>query len=302
MTHKEDDILHVPVLFSEIQEYVKKTSGEEKEYICFDGTLGLGGHAHIFLQDIPQSHLYASDLDKNHIMYSKKRLLKYKDRTTFFHNNFATAMNLCQQKGICFDYIFLDLGLASPHLDNPDRGFSYKTSSLLDMRFDSDQTDMAGSLLQKMDAKSLADIFFYYGDITGSRKLAQMIIQKRKRIDIQRIDTFTSLVFDVFGEGLGKKLLPQIFQSLRIAVNDEYTCLKNMLNNICPVLNKGGHLIVISYHSLEDRLVKNCIRDHKRDDLCKLSAFQKKPLSPSSIEILKNPRSRSAKLRIAQRI
>ncbi len=191
------------------------------------------------------------------------------------------------------DGFLLDLGLSSPHLDDASRGFSFKNEGPLDFRFNQKQTLDAATILNSFPESEIANILRNFGEIGISKKLAHQICERRRHDKFKTTSDLVDLI-------VAKKLLPQIFQALRIAVNDELGALETALNFAPKLLKSGGRIAIISFHSLEDRLVKNFFREQK-----KLGAFTiltKKPIVPSPLEIQKNSRSRSAKLRVATKI
>ncbi len=303
---------HIPVLLSETLDLLNLEANKH----VIDGTLGLGGHSLEILKKIgPKGKLMAFDQDERNLEEAKKRLKKYEKQVTFVHDNFEHLAEQAAKHSYEPNAILLDLGLSSPHIDDPERGFSFQKEGPLDMRFDKRQKLTAEMVVNSTSEKDLADIIFHYGDERKSRLIARVIVQARKK---SRIQTTTQLA-EVIGKALkGKsKIHPatQTFQALRIYVNRELEVLEKVLEQALKLLKKGGRLVVISYHSLEDRIVKNFFRDQTRNCICpkelpicqcnfqkKLYILTRKPIIPDGIEVSHNPRSRSAKLRAAERL
>ena len=210
------------------------------------------------------------------------------------------------------DGIFADLGISSYQIDNLKRGFSYKGKTELDMRMNKRNNLCAKKIVNEYDKEKLENIFFEYGEISNNKKIVKKIIESRKDKRIKYNSDFVNLLNEIFNKEISFKLLSRIFQAIRIEVNDEINVLREMLTKSKDYLNSKGRLVVISYHSLEDRLVKNFINksnfssDYKKNLFGVKKEFykriNKKPIVPTSDEIKTNPRSRSAKLRIGERL
>ncbi len=305
-------LMHDPVL---IEEVIASLELPGKKVIV-DGTLGLGGHAHALLtQANGDSKLVAFELDQQNLKHAQDRLKEFEGRVHFIQNNFRhLAEELKKLKIRSVDAILLDLGLSSPHVDVPERGFSFLHEGPLDMRFDKNQELTAADVINKYSEKELARIFFELGEEMQSRKIAREIVRRRQS---RSFKTTTELAH--FIEKLIKRQghihpATRVFQALRIEVNKELESLQSVLLQAMEVLKKKGRLAVIAYHSLEDRIVKNFFKDQARefinlpDQLTTtkldpaLKIVTKKPLTPNETELQKNPRSRSAKLRVAEKI
>jgi len=287
---------HTPVLLKEVINILAPKAGEA----VLDVTLGLGGHAKTFLEIIGATgRLAGLDLDEDNLSSAKRNLSSF-DNIEYFHLNFGEIGNLDLGN---FDVIFADLGLSSPQLDNPQRGFSFRSDAPLDMRFDRSGGIGAAELISSLDERRLSDIFWKYGEIGISRRLAGAIKNFGK---IKTTFELKSCVEKAAGFR-AKYILPQVFQALRIAVNDELSSLVAFLDKGPALLKKGGRMGVISFHSLEDRMVKLSFRKLTAPRVCpatgaiigepQFSLLTKKPIVPSSEEISANPRSRSAKFR-----
>ncbi len=297
--------VHHPVLLQETLDYLNPQPGDR----VVDGTLGLGGHALEILKRIAppkckaKGHYYGFDLDLGNLEVARQRLSDFSSQTTFFHSNFAHCHHRLQSVEVDrVERILLDLGLSSPHVDQPERGFSYLTEAPLDMRFDrsSDQSTMAADFLNHASEHELRRIFYEYGEDRYAPKIANMVVERRRQ---HRFATTTD-VMNLLGEimkspGDRRRMASRIFQALRIAVNDELTVLQESLTALLGLLAPGGRMVVISYHSLEDRIVKRAFKSFASTDDFHL--LTKKPIEPSPEELISNPRSRSAKLRAIER-
>lgn len=300
---------HQSVLLQESLEYLALRPG----MIAVDCTLGLGGHSSEILRAIgPKGHLYAFERDERNLKVAQKRLSEIGKNFTIFHDSFRSLKDRLRREGVSHvDAILFDLGLSSPHVDDATRGFSFLREGPLDMRFDASEGRTAADLLNSSSEEELKDIFFHYGEIHASGKLAHAIIQIRKTTPFQTTTQFAEFVQNT----LSKSLLPQAFQALRVAVNEELLALELGLNQAIELLAPHGRVVVLSYHSLEDRFVKQTFKQQATDlrdptDLFgrrvlrpkSLSLLNKKPIRPSAEEVKQNPRSRSALLRAAQKL
>lgn len=296
MTHPAEKI-HTSVLLHECMEYLRPETG--KLYV--DGTLGLGGHTEKILQlSAPTGKVVAFDWDENAIPKATERLQGFGDRLQVQRRNFAEISEGLDSVGIDqIDGMMIDVGLSSLQLDMGSRGFSFQRDEVLDMRMDSRREMTAGLLLQNSTEEQLADIFFYYGEERQARPIAAAIVAKRK---IEKIETTKQLV-GVVARAVPKRFHPKrihvatkVFQALRIAVNTELENLGTILDEGVRYLKPGARFCVISFHSLEDRIVKRKFRGN--DSLVVLTS---KPVLPTEEEIAANPRSRSARLRVAEK-
>ena len=281
--------VHVPVLNRELIEGVAVRPGGH----YLDATVGGGGHTRLILEAAPDVRVTAVDRDEQAIAAAKKQLDPYGDRVQFFRSNFADY----EPNGTTFDGIVADLGVSSYHLDVAERGFSFRNSAALDMRMDRRQSLTAAEVINHWDETQLADIFFKYGEERLSRRIARRIVEQRPfEMTTELADAIALSVPRQYRYG---RIHPatRVFQALRIVVNEELTSLETFLNRVPSVLVAGGRIVVISFHSLEDRIVKHGLRDSPM-----LRVLTKKPITPQADELEQNPRSRSAKLRIAERL
>ena len=306
------ELTHTPVLLSETLDLLNLEANKH----VIDGTLGFGGHSLEILKKIgPKGKLMAFDQDERNLEEAKKRLKKYEKQVLFIHDNFENLAEVASKHNFQPDAILLDLGLSSPHIDDPERGFSFQKEGPLDMRFDKRQKLTAEAVVNSYSEKDLADIIFHYGEERKSRLIARVIVQARKKAPIKT----TTQLAEIIGKAIRSKgrIHPATltFQALRIYVNRELEVLEKVLEQAIKLLKKGGRLVVISYHSLEDRMVKNFFRNQTRNCICpkellicqcnfqkKLYILTRKPIISDGIEVSHNPRSRSAKLRAAERL
>lgn len=287
--------------------------------IYVDGTLGYGGHSSEILKKLNEKgHLYAFDQDKEALAYSKERLSKISDNFTLVHSNFVNMKEELANLGVTkVDGIIFDLGLSSPQIDNKERGFTFMNDAKLDMRMNQDSKKTAADVVNDYSEKDLTNIFFLYGEEKMSRQIAHKIVETRQT---KRIETTKELV-DIIAKATKAKYFNtkhperQIFQAIRIEVNSELSVLKHVLPDAIDLLNQNGRISVITFHSLEDRIVKQIFKQASEvDELVKglpvipleyqpkIKLINKKPILPSEKELNENSRSRSAKLRIIERI
>ena len=285
---------HVPVMLMETIDNLRiKENG-----IYIDGTLGLGGHSGAILQKIDKGLLIGIDRDKDSISFAKKRLLP-NENFKFFNDSYKNLKSILKELKLeSVDGILLDLGLSSFQLEDNKRGFSHKFESSLDMRFDKDSTDnTAEKIVHQNDLKELTKIFKEYGEERHAYKIAKRIKELNDKVDVFAI---TSVVDQVTPFKYRLKTYSRIFQALRIATNDELNHLKFFLDNFIDLLSPQGRIVVISYHSIEDRIVKHKLKDLKHKQ--KINLIYKKPLIPSKEEVGLNKRARSAKMRVGEKI
>ncbi len=278
---------HVPVLSGAVIEGLQVRAGDR----YLDATVGGAGHAELILRAAADVELVALDQDLQALAASEERLAEF-SRTTFIHTNFARY----DPADLRFDGILADIGVSSTQLDQSQRGFSFRHEAPLDMRMDSTQELTAAEIVNHWDEKTLADTIYQYGEERLSRRIARRMVEKRP------FSTTTELADAIAGAYPAKARHGRIhpatrtFQALRIAVNGELTALENFLAKAPDWLAPGGRLAIISFHSLEDRIVKYAFRGDER-----LQIITKKPLVATREEVRENKRSRSAKLRIAER-
>ncbi|MFB6276533.1 MAG: 16S rRNA (cytosine(1402)-N(4))-methyltransferase RsmH [Halothece sp.] len=281
---------HLPVLTNAVIEglNIKETG----HYL--DATVGGGGHSELILKTGKNVKLTALDQDKSAIATAKEKL-SFADRNQieFYHINFADY----HPNGQPFDGILADLGVSSTQLDTTERGFSFQKEASLDMRMNPDQSLTASDIINHWDERNLADIFYQYGEERYSRKIARKIIQKRPFDKTTELASAIALCFPPKQRYGRIHPATRVFQALRIAVNNELDNLKRFLQSSPNWLTPEGRLVIISFHSLEDRLVKHSFREHPQ-----LEVITKKPITATPQEKQNNSRARSAKLRIAKKI
>lgn len=278
-----------------------------KSGIYVDVTFGGGGHSKAILDVLSDDgRLYAFDTDPDALQNGIED-----DRFTLIHSNYRYMSRFLKFHGVeKVDGVLADLGVSSYQLDNADKGFSLRYDAPLDMRMDK-QGETAADILNTYDVKQLSEMWYVYGEITNAGVLAKAIMQRRAEKPFE----FTSELVGVaegFAYGKRNKYMAQVFQALRIAVNEELASLGMMLDQLAGLIKSGGRLVVLSYHSLEDRPVKNMIKTGNIDGIINkdlygnyslpFKSLYKKPLLPQEAEIIENNRARSAKLRIAERI
>lgn len=308
----QEKVLHQPVLVTEVIDSLKLKKGD----VLVDGTLGLGGYSEAALQKQEGIRIVAFDLDAANLEMAKVRLAAWREQVDFVHDNFANLEDALKSLGVeKINGVMLDLGLSSPQIDLAERGFSFMREGDLDMRFDKRQQLTAAEIVNKFGEVELARIFWELGEERMSRRIARAIVERRREKPFSKTTEFADFVAQVIGGRKGKiHPATKVFQALRIAVNHELESLQKILVESLELLESKGRLAVVSYHSLEDRIVKNFFRDAAReyinlpDQLTttelepKIKIITKKPIAPSAQEIAENPRARSAKLRVAEKI
>jgi len=287
--------IHIPVLLEEVIRFLAPVDGGT--YI--DGTLGLGGHAEKILQSCkPSGRVIGFEWDAIALQLAQKRLAPFGDRFYAQQRNYNEIMAGLTEIGIRkVDGLLLDLGVSSLQFDSAERGFSYQKNGPLDMRMDKRTRCTAEEIINDYSKEDLADIFYYYGEERQARRIAAHIVEERSKARI----TSTSQLGRIVARAVPRKYQPRkihaatkVFQALRIAVNSELDNLTAVLDTVVKILKPGGRVCIISFHSLEDRLVKWKFKDNPE-----LHVLTKKPVIPSVEEIKVNPRARSAKLRAA---
>ena len=285
---------HVPIMVQEVMEGLKIFP--EGTYI--DCTIGYGGHAKYILKQLsPKGELIGIDKDEEAIKYCKENLFSFKN-LRLFHNSYDKIRNILSSSKIWeVNGMLLDLGLSSPQLDSNIRGFSYSINSDLDMRYDISQDYKASDILNTLSKKKIADIIYMYGEERRSRIIADRIHSMRP---IQNVFGLVEAIRRSTPPKNRKKTLARVFQAIRIYVNNELSILEEFLSFFYNYLSVGGRIVFISFHSLEDRLVKHALRELSLKKVIKI--VNKKPIVPTKKETVLNSRSRSAKLRIAEKI
>lgn len=286
---------HQPVLLAEALELLAVKPGGR--YV--DGTVGLGGHAEALLQaSAPSGVLLAVDRDSEALAAAEERLRPWGDRVRLEHGDYREIPRLLKDQRA--DGILLDLGMSSLQLDSSDRGFSFRAEGPLDMRMDRSQGQTAAELVNRLPERELADLIYRYGEERASRRIARAIVEARRRDRITTTTELASIVRRAAGRSRRPGLDPatRTFQALRIQVNRELEGLADCLRRLADCLAPGGRLVVIAFHSLEDREVKQTFRELAGQGFALLT---KKPLSPGEAEVARNPRARSARLRALAR-
>lgn len=300
-----ETMYHIPVLLQEsIDGLAIRPDGT---YV--DVTFGGGGHSREILRRLgEEGHLYSFDQDAD----AEQNIPEGDERFTFVRSNFRYLSNWMQYYGVeNLDGLIADLGVSSHHFDDESRGFSFRFDAPLDMRMNGRGGMTAADIVNNYDENRLADVFYLYGEFRNSRALAAAVAKARKNKSIDTIEDLLQAVERLIDRERGKKELARLFQSLRIEVNHEMEALKIMLESALRYLRPGGRLVVLTYHSLEDRMVKNFIKagniegkvekDFFGNATAPLKAVNRKPILPTEEEISSNTRARSAKLRIAEK-
>ena len=304
---------HTPVLHEEVLNWlITSTSG-----VYVDATLGGGGHAESILQRLdPTGLLVAFDADPDAIQYAATHLSSFGERAVLVHNNFRNISVELAHRGIHhISGILFDLGVSSYQLDEPARGFSFRGDDRLDMRMDRAQPLDARTVVNQYEEHRLAEIFWKFGEERSSRSIARAIVRQRSSSPLESTGELVALIRSTVGERFLVKTLARIFQALRIEVNQELDNLRDSLQQAVLLLSPGARVVVISYHSLEDRIVKETFKREAAltqpsgnklvpDTILdpKLRILTKKPVEATIDESRRNPRSRSAKLRAAEKI
>lgn len=302
---KDIQTYHIPVLLKPAVDGLDICP--EGTYV--DTTLGGGGHTREILSRLgPQGRLLGFDQDED-----AERNIPDDPRFTFVRSNFRFLHNFLRYHGISqIDGLLADLGVSSHHFDDSERGFSFRFDGALDMRMNKRAGQTAADIVNTYSEERLANVFYLYGELKNSRKLAAALVKARAATPINTIGAFLDIVKPFFGREREKKEMARVFQALRIEVNQEMEALKEMLYAATDALRPGGRLAVITYHSLEDRMVKNLIKtgnvegkmekDFFGNTQTPFRAVNNKVIVPDDDETARNPRSRSAKLRIAEKL
>ncbi|MEW6427099.1 MAG: 16S rRNA (cytosine(1402)-N(4))-methyltransferase RsmH [Thermodesulfobacteriota bacterium] len=289
--------MHVPVLLEEVLSWLRPAAGR----LYVDGNLGLGGHSEAILEaSAPDGRLVAFEWDALALAAAKERLTRFADRITFCRRNFAEMAGALAELGIAeVDGILLDLGLSSLQIDRGGRGFSFRADEPLDMRMDQRGGVTAADLVNTLDEEELADMLYYYGEERQARRIAAHLVAARAKKPLATSGELAAVVERAVPRRFHPKKIhaaTRTFQAIRIAVNRELDNLKQALVAGSGLLKPGGRFCIISFHSLEDRLVKHFFRDSQE-----LEVVTAKPVTPGPGELAANPRSHSARLRVAQR-
>lgn len=287
--------IHIPVLATEVLHWLDPKPGQ----IVVDATAGLAGHTSLLWERIqPDGTLIALDQDPAMLALAKERLLD--PRIHWRHANFDELPSVLDELKIpAADAILADIGFSSDQMADPARGFSFQTEGPLDMRLDPTRGEPASALIRRLSERELADIFWQYGEERHSRRVAKVIVETRKKTPIATTTQLAEIVRRCVPRSRGHAIDPatRVFQALRIAVNDELGALERFLQVVPDCLKPGGRVAIISFHSLEDRLVKQAFRNSSEWG----KELTRKPVQASDEETRNNPRARSAKLRVAER-
>jgi 16S rRNA (cytosine1402-N4)-methyltransferase len=306
---------HIPVLADEVLAALAPRPGQT----VIDATFGAGGHAALLASALRgEGKLIAIDRDPSVVPYFERFRRATAVKTRLLHGDFGSVLTQLAENGKHADAILLDLGVSSMQLDRPERGFSYATDAPLDMRMDPSAEPSAREVVNELDEAGLADIFKRYGEERYARQIARAIVRRRSAQPFERTNDLVETIKQAipaparFGEGHPAK---RVFQALRIEVNDELGSLERALPAALEVLRPGGHLAVISFHSLEDRIVKRFLRSQEHGCTCppefpvcncgsqpKLRATPRRAIRPGADEIARNPRAQSARLRVAVKV
>jgi 16S rRNA (cytosine1402-N4)-methyltransferase len=306
----DDAVFHIPVLLDQaIEALVVKTDG-----IYIDGTLGGGGHSQALLNRLgPDGAVFGFDQDIE-ALDRARALLRQDARMSFVHSNVVHLKHVLSRSGVStIDGILLDLGVSSHQIDEARRGFSFRADGPLDMRMNRDTVMTAADIIAASSENELADILFTWGEERHSRRIARAI--KRRATAIERTEELRDIIAGSVSPAHLNKTLARVFQALRIAVNDELRILSDTLRDTMDMLAVGGRIVVISYHSLEDRIVKQFLKKEAADCVCppglpicvcdkvsRIRILTKRHIEANEDEIRRNPRARSARLRAGQKI
>ena len=301
----QEPVYHIPALLNECLEGLNISPNGT--YV--DVTFGGGGHSRGIVEKLGEGgRLFSFDQDSD----AEKNIIDDK-RFTFVKSNFRFLKNFMQYHGVSeVDGIIADLGVSFHHFDEADRGFSFRFDGNLDMRMNRKGGKSAADIINRYTEDKIADILYYYGEMRNARRIASAIVRKRENKAIETTSDLLAIIKDMVNPKQEKKELAQIFQALRIEVNDEMASLKSMLLQSAAILKPGGRMVVLTYHSLEDRIVKDFFKfgnfegkaekDFFGRVIAPLKQVNNKVIVPTDEEIERNPRSRSAKLRIAEKL
>ena len=304
---------HTPVLVDSVLHYLQPTPNG----IYVDGTLGGGGHAEqILMSSFPSGRVIGFDMDSDAIAFARKRLERFGNRVTFIRDNVANIRKSLSDAGVGqLDGLLLDLGVSSHQIGSPERGFSFQNESRIDMRMDSRNSVDGWTVINTYPQDRLAGILWKFGEELAARRIAKRLVECRERESIDTTAQLARLVRSAAGGGNPQQTLARVFQAIRLEVNKELENLPRVLEAGLEFIAPGGRMVVISYHSLEDRIVKEFFREESKRTVAsgtkllpdrpaepRLNVLTRKPVVPSSGEIAGNPRSRSAKLRAAERL
>jgi 16S rRNA (cytosine1402-N4)-methyltransferase len=289
---------HIPVMLEEVMTFLGCGSG--RTYV--DATLGGGGHAsEILKRTAPDGMVIGMEWDEDALAEARNALLSFGERVKVFRENFVSLPDLMKGKSV--DGILLDLGISSFQVEKEGRGFSFKGEGPLDMRMDQRMDQTAADLISHLSLEELEYTLFHYGEESWAKKIAKAIVHERGREPIETTQALRKIVHHAIPRRFHSRRIDpatKTFQALRIRVNDELENLRKILETGWTLLKRGGRMCIISFHSLEDRMVKETFRRLEKEG--KMRILTKKPVTPSEEEQRRNPRSRSAKLRCAERV
>ena len=289
---------HISVMVEEVMAFLRCEPG----HTYVDATLGGGGHAfEILKRSAPDGMLIGMEWDEEALSEAKKTLLSFGDRVKLIRENFVHLPDLMKAESA--DGILLDLGLSSIQLEREERGFSFKGEGPLDMRMDQRIDETAADLVNNLSSEELESILFQYGEERWAKRIVRALVEEREREPIRTTQALRKIVHHAIPRRFHSRRIDpatRTFQAMRIRVNEELENLQKILETGWKILKKGGRMCVISFHSLEDRMVKETFRALEKQE--KMVILTKKPVTPSEEEQKRNPRSRSAKLRCAERI
>ena len=308
---------HRPVLLAETVEHL----APERGGLFVDATVGMGGHSEAILERTPESRVLGLDRDPQALLIARERLARFGTRFRAVHANHRDIARVCEEAGEPeASGVLADLGVSSLQFDAPERGFSFRHDAPLDMRMDAaGDEETAAELLARLSEEEIARIIFEYGEERRSRRIARWIVERRERGEaITTTGELAALVARAVGHRKTERIHPatRTFQALRIAVNEELEALAQFVETAIDLLQPAGRLVVISFHSLEDRIVKRAFRrlagqcecDRRRTPVCTCGARQvveiltRRPITPTETEMEENPRARSAKLRACRKL
>ncbi len=311
----KDDSLHKPVLLTEVIDFLEP----KDKSIIVDATLGLGGHTEKILSVTTKTKVFGIDQDTEALAFAEKRLEKFGERISIVHSNFSEIKQVIENHEIAeVDGVIADLGVSSLQFDSESRGFSFRFDAPLDMRMDkSSDEETAAELLERLTEEEIANVIYQYGEERFSRRIARRIVERRKKgVPVRTTFELAELVKGAVRQSRKSKTHPatKTFQALRIAVNKELEILEDFLRDSVEILKTNGRLVVITFHSLEDRIVKKTMQKLSGKCFCppkfpqcicgasqQVKILTRKPIAPSEKEQTENPRSRSAKLRACQK-
>jgi 16S rRNA (cytosine1402-N4)-methyltransferase len=305
---------HQSVLEGEILKHLDLEEGS----LIVDGTLGDGGHTELILKNTTGVRVLAIDRDLNAIERAGKRLAPFKNRTTLVHENFSNIKSILKKANVMnVNGLLLDLGISSPQLDSPERGFSFMRNGPLDMRMDSTQKTTAADLLVNLSDRELIFTIKEYGEERYPKRIVRAIRKAQIKNTITTTHQLSNIISSVIHLSRSTKIHPatRTFQALRIAVNNELEHIKKTLSDSIEILHASARIMVISFHSLEDRIIKNFFKDEEKGCICppkipvcscghmaRLKIITRKPVTPSAEEVRDNSRASSAKMRVAERV